>query len=481
MSKFNSVKEKNVTKNLAGGVAFKSSAKLEIASLLLTSFLTDKYYETADDTINRLTNLSNELDDKQFLAKASIYARDKYRMRSVSHVCSAIIAETVHGEEWLKRYYDKVIMRVDDMTETLSYFWRNGKKPIPNSMKKGFSMAFGRFDEYQLAKYQAKNKELSLVDLMRLVHPKKTDKNASGLEKLVKGTLVNTDTWEAKLSSVCNKNMTDEQKQEAKRRNWAEFVNKDENKIEMFALIRNLRNIWSTGDKAVQDRVCYLLTNPANIHRSKILPLRYATAYKELKSLENADKLRGALSKAAEIALDNVPEFDGSTALLIDVSGSMHGQPAEVASIFGAALYKKNFADVILFDNSVRHINANPADSLFTIAKAMSLCGGGTDFGCAIRALKDKFYDRVIILSDMQSWIGDGWTNSCQRYFNYYRKTVNPECKLYSFDLRGYGTLQMPERNIYCLAGFSENTFDLMLKLDTGVSNLINEIESVII
>ena len=488
MSKFNSVKEKNVTKNLAGGVAFKSSAKLEIASLLLTSFLTDKYYETADDTINRLTNLSNELDDKQFLAKASIYARDKYRMRSVSHVCSAIIAETVHGEEWLKRYYDKVIMRVDDMTETLSYFWRNGKKPIPNSMKKGFSMAFGRFDEYQLAKYQAKNKELSLVDVMRLVHPRKTEKNAIALEKLVKGELVNTETWNAKLSSSIKKDMSDEEKTQAKKQSWSDFLNKGDDKIEMFALLRNLRNIWSTEDPELQEKAIQLLTTPKLIHRSKILPFRFQTAFQEISSMRTksgVSRLMLALSQAADIALDNVPKFDGKTAILVDVSASMRGQTSEIASLFGAALYKNNNADVYLFDETTHIFRGNPQDSLFTLANGMRFNGGGTDFQQAIQHLGKRHYDRIIILSDMQSWGDSTWYNSwtppANEAFNKYRREVNPECKLYSFDLRGYGTLQMPERNIYCLAGFSENTFDLMLKLDTGVSNLINEIESVIL
>ena len=484
MGKFNATKTRNFTENLAGGNAYKSSAKLEIASLLMTSFISDKYYESSKDTLSRLSRLFDELDDKKFLAKASIYARDKYRMRSISHVCSALIAEKVHGEEWLKSYFDKVTMRVDDMTETVSYFWRNGKKPIPNSMKKGYSKAFGRFDEYQLAKYQSKNKELSLVDLMRLVHPKKTEKNASGLEKLVKGTLVNTDTWNAKLSQNLNKKLTDEQKAEVKKETWAEFVNKGDDKIEMMALLKNLRNIWSTGDDAVREKVLQLLVTPELIHRSKILPFRFYTAYKELCQLPDSNRLILALSQAADISLDNVPLFDGKTAILLDVSGSMYGKPAEIASLFGAALYKKNNVDVILFDETALYLDsAHAADSLFTIANSMRFNGGGTDFSCAIRALGNKKYDRIIILSDMQSWMD---SSSYNRFvtpvnlaFNSYKHVVNPNVKLFSFDLNGYGTLQFPEANVFCLAGFSESVFDLMQKLDDGVSNLIAEIEKV--
>ena len=43
MGKFNATKTRNFTENLAGGNAYKSSEKLEIASLLMTSVISDKY------------------------------------------------------------------------------------------------------------------------------------------------------------------------------------------------------------------------------------------------------------------------------------------------------------------------------------------------------------------------------------------------------------------------------------------------------
>lgn len=486
MSRFNATKERTATTNLAGGKAYKSTTKLEIASLLLTSFLSDKFYEKANDTIERLARLYKTLDDKKFLAKASIYARDKYRMRSVSHVCSALLANDIHGEAWLKNYFDKVTMRPDDMLETISYFWKDGKKPIPNAMKKGYAKVFGRLDEYQMAKYQAKNKEVSLVDVMRLVHPRKTEKNAIALEKLVKGELVNTETWNAKLSSSIKKDMSDEEKTQAKKQSWSDFLNKGDDKIEMFALLRNLRNIWSTEDPELQEKAIQLLTTPKLIHRSKILPFRFQTAFQEISSMRTksgVSRLMLALSQAADIALDNVPKFDGKTAILVDVSASMGGQASEIASLFGAALYKNNNADVYLFDETTHIFRGNPQDSLFTLANGMRFNGGGTDFQQAIQYLGKRHYDRIIILSDMQSWADstwyDRWTPPVNEAFNKYRREVNPECKLFSFDLTGYGTLQFPERNINCLAGFSENSFDLMQQLDTGISNLVAEIEAI--
>ena len=44
MSKFNETK-KNDVRNLAGGKAYKESDEMQLASLLLTSFGDDKYYQ----------------------------------------------------------------------------------------------------------------------------------------------------------------------------------------------------------------------------------------------------------------------------------------------------------------------------------------------------------------------------------------------------------------------------------------------------
>jgi hypothetical protein len=44
---------------------------------------------------------------------------------------------------------------------------------------------------------------------------------------------------------------------------------------------------------------------------------------------------------------------------------------------------------------------------------------------------------------------------------------------------RGDGTLQFPEHNVSCLAGFSDKTMELLATLDTGPRALIKAIEAV--
>lgn len=97
--------------------------------------------------------------------------------------------------------------------------------------------------------------------------------------------------------------------------------------------------------------------------------------------------------------------------------------------------------------------------------------------------LKDKFYEsenetqnRIIILSDMQGWIGDECPS---KEFNVYKKIYQANPYIYSFDLSGYGTLQFPENNVFALAGFSEKCFDIMKLMEKDKNALINDINKI--
>ena len=513
MSKFNS-KKTNTTKttNLAGGVAYKESNKLALASLLVTSFLTDKAYESEQQITKRLETLYKELlkEDKTFFAKASIYARDKFRLRSISHLASAILGEGLtdnqysdEDKKWLVNYFNKIVMRGDDITEIISayksrpnaYVSKAGRIQLPMVMKHGFSKAMGKMDSYQFAKYKCENRETSMIDAVRMTHAEATDKNREALAQLVAGTLKNTETWEAKQSSAGKAGAdatSKEEKQaavaEAKKEAWSEFVAKGD-KIEYMALLRNLRNILEQADESTIKKALELVQKPELVNRSKQLPFRFLTAMVELKQATNRRDVYTALDNALELSVDNCPVFPGRTAILVDVSGSMdcscstcgRAQVTTVAGIFAGALYKKNDSDIILFGSTARKCDVNPNDSIATIAKACLCRNEGTNMGAAFDALKES-YDRIIILSDMQSWMETHsyWSSgSTKDYFNAYAKKYNPNVRLYSFDLAGNGTLQFPERNVFTIAGLSEHTFEIMGKMEEDKSYLVHEIEAI--
>lgn len=484
MSRFNEkVQNKAKTVNRAGGEAYKQSSKLQIVSKLLTSMLKQQYYSDVKEQMDDFKSLIKEEKDKKFVAKASIFARNEIGMRTITHVAAGEIANQVKGQDWTRRFFNKVVYRVDDITEILSYYMSNYGKPIPNSLKRGLGDAFGRFDRYQLAKYRSEGKDVSLVDAVNLVHPKPTTKNADALNELVNGTLKSVDTWESKLTKAG----TSENVKEAKAEAWASLLN--ENKLGIFAALRNLRNIMTQAPEAL-DKALDVITNRHMISRSLILPYRYMTAYNEIEKIDgaNARKTLRALNQAIDIACEtNVPHFNGNTLVVADFSGSMGStisDPKGQASLLGAILAKSNNADFMIFGDRAKYIQFNPDDSTLTLTNSFlklnrgwagSLVGHGTNFN-SIFETANRSYDRVIILSDMQAWKGYYTpTTSFQNYKTKY--DCNPY--IYSFDLVGHGDMQFPEDKVICLAGFSEKLFGLMQLAETDKKVLLNKIEAI--
>ena len=462
MAHFNEKKETGVT-NLAGGKAYKESKELQLVSLLLTSFGEDKTYRKAEDTFAHLDALIQDCD-KLFCAKAIVYARREFGMRTITHYAASVLAKYIGGEAWAKNFFERVIYRPDDMTEIVACHLAR-KQKLSNAMKKGFADALGKFTDYQLAKYRSEGSAVKLVDVVNLVHPVQTEKNNGAIEKLVNGELKSFDTWEVELSAAGSD-------VEAKKNVWRNLI--AENKLGYFALLRNLRNIIGLGDAELKNLALGELVNPDAIHKSLVLPFRFSMAYKELSTIDA--KAMSAISRACEIACDNVPKMDGKTLVALDVSGSM-SSVADIAALFTAVLVKTNDCDVITFSYDAEYKFINPDDSLMTIQRGLRFADGGTNF-ISVFQRANKKYDRIVLLSDMQAWISGYWHDSPSAAYNDYKRRFNPDCKMYSIDLAGYGTLQVPEKDVYCLAGFSEKIFDLMKYLEEDKNALLNTIKT---
>lgn len=473
--KFNTPKTgqpRGLTTNLAGGQAFTETAKLELVSLLTTSMLRDQFYRSADATTNRIKELVSQAPDKKFVAKAALYARKEAGLRSVTHLVASELAHSVKGESWTAKFYDRVVHRPDDALETLACYVGTYGRPIPNALKKGLGAALARFDEYQIAKYRKANAELTLVDLVNLVHPPHTE----ALRKLVNGTLAPAETWETKLTQAGAAAESDDELADLKKDAWTELIRT--RKLGYFALLRNLRNIVASAPEAVADATA-MLTDARLIKKSLVMPFRFTTALEALQSsgLPDAGRVLAALSDAVDASLANVPRFDGKTLVALDGSGSMMGKPIKIGALFTATLAKANDADVMLFSDDAKYVSINKRDSTLTVAAWLEgqCASAGTNFH-AIFQRAVRAYDRIIILSDMQGWIGHDTPVSS---FDAWKQKHGVSPKVFSFDLQGYGTLQFPQRDVYCLAGFSDKTFDTLRRLESDQAAFLKQIEAI--
>ena len=500
MSRFNEATSRGYsqqeTENLAGGTGFSESPELELVSLMATSFVQNKVYRNTDAEMIRLKELLLKVDPL-FAAKAAIFVREQFNMRSITHVVAAELSKIARGATWLSRFYDAVIVRPDDMTEIAAYMQANldmkrtnGKLGLPSSFRKGSSRAFNRFNRYQIGKYRGDNKNVSLVDILRLAHVKPEDEEHAQIFKdLYNGTLKAEDTWEMTLTQA---GQAEGNKDVLKGNAWREMVNSG--KIGYMALVRNLRNIMENAPDT-ESKVVELLTDANRVKKSRMLPFRFLTAINELSNGEIPPKVVAALSDATEISLENVPAFDGSTLVVLDESGSMGGgawdndvkSPWNIGSLFAAVLVKKNSADYMGFATNASYRTVNPRDSILGIQKEMDRqrISGGTNLTAAFQEANKK-YDRIIVLSDMQSWMdGDfhygyrGHSETPNTALKAYNKAYGANPFIYSFDLQGHGQLSFPQDKVFALAGFSDKTMELMTMLEQDKHAMVNAVKAV--
>ena len=368
MAKFN---EKKTVKqpesvNFMGEKAFLLKPKEEFVSSIMTTFLSKEgsYYESSNEEVKRILSLLDKIDPL-FACKAAIYVRENGNMRSISHLLGAALAKYISGQEYAKRFYNKLIVRADDMSEIVSAYANlngmglNDLKRIPNSIKKGFKEALERLDAYQIDKYKMQNREVSLIDLVRLFHPKGNQKNAEAYKRLVNGESL-ADLYESKVlekemtkAGQTTKDATQEEKMEAKREAITAVLDNVKG-MPVMNLLRNLRNILLYAPDKVND-ACEQLTIEKKILNSRLLPFRFATAYAEIEKVMYANtktkpttsivfeseeskqqvseskfnelkkNLLDAIEAAIEIACQNIPVLDGNCAILVDDSGSMRG------------------------------------------------------------------------------------------------------------------------------------------------------------
>ena len=492
MGKFNTKAKTGSPKtiNRAGGQAYKQTNKLAITSILFTSFLKDQFYRTEKETIIVIKNLIASMSDKKFIAKAAIYARNVFGMRSITHLTAAELAANVRGESWLRKFINSVVRRVDDMSEILAYYIANygelnSKKRLakmPNALRRGLADAFSKFTAYHLAKYKMESRDVSLIDLVNLVHPKPTKQNAGALKALVNGTLGPADTWESALSKTGQIAEDEEELKELKSSAWFKLLS--ENKLGYLAALRNIRNICAQSPESMP-LLCKVLTNPESIKKSLVFPYQIIKAQEVVLSEGmNNRQILTALNTALELTCKNIPEFTGKTLICLDDSGSMgdlynNKSPFSMGSLFAAMLFKSdNDCDLMMFSDDARLVkDINPLDSIATIRTRIGehRTSRGTNFHAPFQRAV-KAYDRMIFLSDEQGWIEyDTPVNDLRRY----ERVYNCKSYIYSWDLSGYGNMQFPEDRVIALAGFSDRIFDLMRNAETDKSVMLHAIEEI--
>lgn len=351
-----------------------------------------EFYENGEDIAARIERLAARVSVAD-LAALAVEVRRESRMRHVPLLLLSILAERGKGAEVSDAIYH-TISRADEPAEFLAiHARRNGVAPsamkstISKQMKIGLGRALGKFDEYQLAKYD-RDGAVKMRDVIRLVHPKPADGAQSDLwKRALAGELVAPDTWEVALSGGADPRET-----------WTRLL--VDRKLGYLALLRNLRNMIEAG-------VDTALIKDAIIARSggadRVLPFRYVAAARACPQMEPA--LDQALSAAV---LEGYP-LSGVTVILVDVSGSMNERLSKRSDLTrmdaAAALASVIHGDRRVFTFSSELVEVPPRIGMAGVDTIVSSQPNtSTRLGAALDVVQALVkHDRIIVVTDEQT------------------------------------------------------------------------------
>lgn len=498
-----------------GGQGFLRDEKSELFLLATTRFYgEDAFYEKADAGAQRYRALVAQVarHDPRWAAAFLAWLRGPdANIRTGAIVGAAVYAKTLQavpaedrealGAPTIRSVVSSVLQRAEEPGEFMA-FWiaEYGRTRIPSAVKRGVGDAVIRLGtEYAYAKYDSSARGVRYADVLNLVHPgdRKGSSQAlrgawqhelfehatsapyrdvepgesltmlrerQGLSKIPAGSrralllrepervVKALGTWEA-LAGWLQGPMDAAA--------WEAVIPQ----MGVMALIRNLRNFDQAGiSRAAQRAVAAKISDPEVVAKSRQLPYRWLSAYKAV----HGDTYRVALGDALDLSTRNIPELDGTSLVLVDVSGSMDTPMssksavtrAEAAGLFGSALAARLGDRVILVAyGSTSQVHALPKGGSVlrhaeSFAAQSAYVGHGTNTWQAVSRHFDG-QDRIFIFTDEQTHDS--------------RQTRLGGARVYTWNLAGYRAAHAPSGGRFqTMGGLTDATFRLIPFLERG-------------
>lgn len=494
------------TGNRAPG--FERDTRSELFLLAVGNFVTqDTHYEKGIARDTRYRSLIHQVakSDPFWLARFLVWLRTEANMRTASMVGALEFAKARQGMAPLKdapsqtgllrHTIASVLVRGDEPGEALAYWLSTYGRKIPKPVKRGIADAAARlYNERNTLKYDTESRAFRFGDVLELCHvapdklyqkdlfPFLIDRRhgrgevPEGLHMITENQIVRDAVAQGKVHHLLNTDLL-----RAAGMTWEDALSLAGRKVpkkdlwealiptmNVMALMRNLRNF---DEAKVSDQVAQLainkLTNPDDIRASRVLPMRFLTAY------NNAPSLRWSypLEQALDLSLANVPMLDGDNLILIDTSGSMRNRLSDdselrrwdTAAMFGLALARRaQAATVVSFGARSALFHLTPGASLLRLYQEFRqthLMGGGTPTEQTLQAYYRDGFKRVIIVTDEQA------DRHGQEAVG---ARLPSNVLLVTFNLAGYRMGQGPSGsgNRVTIGGLSDGAFKLLPMLD---------------
>ncbi|MFZ2023981.1 MAG: TROVE domain-containing protein [Terracidiphilus sp.] len=353
-----------------------------------------EFYEDGVQIAGRIQELVPQVAAEKVAALA-VEARERMKLRHAPLLLVREMARHASHRGLVAETLARVIQRADELSEFAAIYWAQGRQPLSAQVKKGLAAAFGKFDEYALAKYDRAG-AVRLRDVLFLCHARPVDEAQAALwKRLVSNELLTPDTWEVALSAAGRGEGAN------KRAVWERLL--AERKLGALALLRNLRNLHQAG---VSEEM--VLTALAAVKTDRVLPFRFLAAARSAPQWEDALEtamFRALAGRAGSLA--------GHTVLLVDVSGSMEAplsrrsEMRRTDAAYGLAIRLREIAEKVTIYTFSDHAQLVPSRRGMALRDALdkSQPHSGTMLGAALKHVESESrgFDRLIVITDEQS------------------------------------------------------------------------------
>lgn len=458
------------------------------------------FYESTDARTKRFVDLARRVAVKDPAWTASFlgWLRSEGNMRTASVVGAVEAADALvkAGIPGGRQIVASALQRADEPGEAMAYWLatRGRKVLMPKPIKRGIADAAEKlYTEFSFMKYDSQRSAVRFADVIEMVRPDPTEGMKGELYRYIiedrhnrgiaPGESLVMIRAQRDLRARFEENprvLLDSEALKAAGFTWEDALSLAGTKLDKaliwksvlptlgyMALIRNLRNIdeAKVPDKDVAAAIARI-SDPAQVARSRQLPFRFYSAYKNAPSLRWGHALDVALNES----LGNIPTLGGRTLILIDTSGSMRDRLSaksdmmyqEVAGLFGIALAMKGEADVYGWADRPFHFPVNGTSVLKNLEEYMRRngeVGHSTNLDAAIRgSYVPGKYDRMVVISDMQ-------------VMSYGGGLIPTDIPCYFFNLAGYAAAAIETTGrVYELGGLTDHTFKMITMLEAGES-----------
>jgi 60 kDa SS-A/Ro ribonucleoprotein len=525
------------TKNRAGGIAYKFGAEHALAQLACTGTFNDTFYGKAVDQLEGIRKAADQCSP-EYLAKCAVYARQKGYMKDMPAALAVMLSKS--DPALLDKVFDRVIDNGKQLRNFVQFIRSGafGRKSLGSGPKRLIQRWFAKRSDWSVFRASVGN-DPSLADIIKLARPRpgdvlrfpneKDQRDASEREfarRALYAYLIGRDFEPAALpkivqefeawkrgerteSGVPNVDFRMLTSLPLTKEDWAEIAKRGgwhQTRMNLNTYTR--QGVFEiTGMESV---IAGKLKDAEAIAKAKVFPYQLLAAYLNTgpqpqgygfhrygrqpakPQVAVPQRVRLALQDALEIAVENVPVYDGRVAVVVDTSGSMHSPVTghrqgattkvscvDVAALVGATVMRKNpLAVVIPVDTRVHNTDMlNARDSIMTNAERLrKLGGGGTDLGAAMRFIETAKAapDLVIMVSDNESWFNPNgprrsWQGtSVQESWQRIRQR-NPEAKMVCIDIQTSLSTQAHDgHGVMNIGGFSDTIWETISRFVSG-------------